>query len=32
MGPAAYANDKSPLTAEVRVDSDGQFNIAIPRQ
>lgn len=31
-GPAAYAGDKSPLTTEVRADSDGQLDIAIPPQ
>ena len=32
VGPAAYADDKSPLRAEVDADSDGQFDIALPRQ
>jgi hypothetical protein len=32
MGPAAYAGDKSPLTTEIRADSDGRFDIAMPRQ
>ena len=30
MGPAIYAGDQSPLVVDVRTDSDGQFDIAIP--
>ena len=32
MGPEVYASDKSPLVVDVRTDSDGQFDISIPRQ
>jgi hypothetical protein len=32
MGPESYAGSQSPLTADVRADSDGTFDIAIPRQ
>ena len=32
MGPEAYAGQGSPLTVDVRADSDGRFDIAIPSQ
>ena len=32
VGPERYANQHSPLTVDVRADSDGQFDIAIPRE
>lgn len=30
VGPESYANQNSPLVVDVRADSDGQFDIAIP--
>jgi hypothetical protein len=30
VGPESYANQHSPLVVDVRADSDGQFDIAIP--
>jgi hypothetical protein len=32
MGPESYAGPKSPLTVIVTADSDGAFDIQIPRQ
>jgi hypothetical protein len=32
VGPAAYAGDKSPLTTEIRSDSDAIYDIAIPNR
>lgn len=32
MGPQRYAGDQSPLVVDIRADSDGQFDVAIPRQ
>ena len=31
MGPELYADEQSPLTADIRADSDGTFDIVIPR-
>jgi len=32
MGPKTYAGGQSPLSVDVRADSDGRFDIAIPSQ
>ena len=32
LGPENYANQHSPLVAEVQADSDGRFDIAIPSE
>ena len=32
VGPQKYANQDSPLVVDIRADSDGQFDIAIPRE
>jgi hypothetical protein len=32
MGPPIYAGEQSPLIVDVRPDSDGKLDIAIPRQ
>jgi hypothetical protein len=32
LGPEKYANQNSPLTIDVRADSDGRFDIAIPKE
>jgi hypothetical protein len=32
LGPAIYAGDQSPLTVEIKVDSDGRYDIVIPGQ
>ena len=32
VGPQVYAGDKSPLVFDLRADSDGRFDIAIPKQ
>jgi hypothetical protein len=32
LGPETYSNQHSPLVVEVSADSDGQFDIAIPRE
>ena len=32
LGPAIYAGEQSPLVVDVRDDSDGRYDIVIPRQ
>ena len=31
MGPEVYAGDQSPLVVDIRADSDGHYDIALPR-
>jgi hypothetical protein len=32
MGPAVYGGDQSPLVVEIKADSDGKYDVAIPGQ